>query len=181
MGPLTFNSQSYPQLKQTRSFSLLPPSSSPAYSLSQNLKPKLMPSHGWLTLTWDMPPTQPPMDLDTMDTLLDTLELTSSEREKLTPKPSHGLPMLTTYMLDTHTLPPMVPTLTHPSTTLPTLPQSPSMLELTSSAREKLKPTPGTDIPDTLPHTPPMVDMLLTVHTPTDVYMVLTDTDGKLP
>merc|ERR1712213_101165 len=53
MGPLTFNSQSYPQLKQTRSFSLLPPSSSPAYSLSQNLKPKLMPSHGWLTLTWD--------------------------------------------------------------------------------------------------------------------------------
>merc|ERR1712213_17507 len=96
MGPLTFNSQSYPQLKQTRSFSLLPPSSSPAYSLSQNLKPKLMPSHGWLTLTWDMPdghtpldmlPTQPPMDLDTTDTLLDTLELTSSEREKLTPKP----------------------------------------------------------------------------------------------
>merc|ERR1711963_307010 len=60
---------------------------------------KAMPSHGWLTLTWDMPdghtpldmlPTQPPMDLDTTDTLLDTLELTSSEREKLTPKPSHG-------------------------------------------------------------------------------------------
>merc|ERR1711963_680334 len=38
----------------------------------------------------DMLPTQPPMDLDTTDTLLDTLELTSSEREKLTPKPSHG-------------------------------------------------------------------------------------------
>merc|ERR1712213_254984 len=129
----------------------------------------------------DMLPTQPPMDLDTTDTLLDTLELTSSEREKLTPKPSHGRLMLTTDMLDTHTLPPMVPTLTHPSTTLPTLAQSPPMLELTSSAREKLKPTPGTDIPDTLPHTPPMVDMLLTVHTPTDVYMVLTDTDGKLP
>merc|ERR1711963_1240552 len=86
MGPLTFNSQSYPQLKQTWSFSLLPPSSSPAYSLSQNLKPKLMPSHGWLTLTWDMPdghtpldmlPTQPPMDLDTTDTLLDPLEGTT--------------------------------------------------------------------------------------------------------
>merc|ERR1712213_284355 len=97
MGPLTFNSQSYPQLKQTRSFSLLPPSSSPAYSLSQNLKPRLMPSHGWLTLTTDM--------------------------------------------LDTHTLPPMVLMLTHPlSTPMPLMPpQSPPMLELTTSAREKLK------------------------------------------
>merc|ERR1712154_135551 len=54
MGPLTFNSQLYPHLKQTWSFSLLPPSSSPAYALSQNLKPRLMPSHGWLTPTTDM-------------------------------------------------------------------------------------------------------------------------------
>merc|ERR1711963_446094 len=161
MGTIDFQQPIVSTTKTNMKLSLLPPSSSPAYSLSQNLKPKLMPSHGWLTLTWDMPdghtpldmlPTQPPMDLDTTDTLLDTLELTSSEREKLTPKPSHGPPMLTTDMLDTHTLPPMVPTLTHPSTTLPTL-----------------------------AHTPPMVDMLLTVHTPTDVYMVLTDTDGKLP
>merc|ERR1711963_78806 len=165
MGTIDFQQPIVSTTKTNMKLSLLPPSSSPAYSLSQNLKPKLMPSHGWLTLTWDMPdchtpldmlPTQPPMDLDTTDTLLDTLELTSSEREKLTPKPSHGWPMLTPDMLDTHTPPPMVPTLTHPSTTLPTLAQSPPMLELTSSAREKLKPTPGTDIPDTLPHTPPM-------------------------
>merc|ERR1712244_9850 len=83
MGPLTFNSQLYPHLKQTWSFSLLPPSSSPAYALSQNLKPRLMPSHGWLTLTTDMLDIHMLLDmlpthtlvyteLDTTVTLLDT-------------------------------------------------------------------------------------------------------------
>merc|ERR1711963_919798 len=132
---------------------------SPAYSLSQNLKPKLMPSHGRLTLTSDM------LDTHTPPPMVPTLTHPSTTL----PTPPQSPPTL------------LVPMLTHPSTALPTLAQSPPMLELTSSAREKLKPTPGTDIPDTLPHTPPMVDMLLTVHTPTDVYMVLTDTDGKLP
>merc|ERR1711963_1105594 len=51
------------------------------------------------------------------------------------------LTLLTTDMLDTHTLPPMVLMLTHPlSTPMPLMPpQSPPMLELTSSAREKPK------------------------------------------
>merc|ERR1712154_575116 len=158
MGPLTFNSQLYPHLKQTWSFSLLPPSSSPAYALSQNLKPRLMPSHGWLTPTTDMldihmlldmlpthtlvytelTHTLPPMVLMLVPMLLPQLSmepdmpltpphtppmvlLTSSAREKLklTLKPSHGWPTLTTDTLDTHTLPPMVPMLTHLSTDMP--------------------------------------------------------------
>merc|ERR1712209_179728 len=107
-------------------------------------KPRLMPSHGWLTLTADM--------------------------------------------LDTHTLPPMVLMLTHPlSTPMPLMPpQSPPMLELTSLAREKLKPNqnPGMELTDTpvhtdTPPTEPTEDTLLTVHTPTDVYMEDTDTDGE--
>merc|ERR1712154_554406 len=126
MGPLTFNSQLYPHLKQTWSFSLLPPSLSPAYALSQNLKPRLMPSHGWLTPTTDMLDIHMLLDmllthtlvyteLDTTVTLLDT---TTWERDQLTPNlmPSHGWPTPTTDMLDTHTLPPMVPMLTHLST-----------------------------------------------------------------
>merc|ERR1712154_240767 len=168
MGPLTFNSQLYPHLKQTWSFSLLPPSSSPAYALSQNLKPRLMPSHGWLTPTTDMLDIHMLLDmllthtlvyteLDTTVTLLDTTTwerdplapphtppmvlLTSSAREKLklTLKPSHGWPTPTTDMLDTHTLPPMVPMLTHLSTEPFTLPQlTPPMVLLTSSARDLL-------------------------------------------
>merc|ERR1711917_162844 len=90
-------------------------------------------------------------------------------------------------MLDTHTLPPMVPMLTHLSTPMPLMPpQSPPMLELTTLAREKLKPNqnPGMELPDSPAHTdtPPTEDTddtLLTVHTPTDVYMEDTDTDGE--
>merc|ERR1712244_63888 len=189
MGPLTFNSQLYPHLKQTWSFSLLPPSSSPAYALSQNLKPRLMPSHGWLTLTTDMLDIHMLLDmlpthtlvyteLDTTVTLLDT---DTWERDPLTPKPSHGWPTPTTDMLDTHTLPPMVPMLTHLSTEPLTLPQlTPPMVLLTSSARDLLTPNqnPGMELTDTLPHTPMVdtdhTDTLLTVHTPTDVYMVPT-------
>merc|ERR1719242_2334527 len=55
-------------------------------------------------------------------------------------------------------------------------------MDLTSSAKDPLKPNqnPGMELTDTLPHTPPTVDTLLTVHTPTDVTdIVLTDTDGK--
>merc|ERR1712186_314417 len=65
-----------------------------------------------LSMVLDMPLT-PPMVL-----------LTSSAREKLklTPKPSHGWPTPTTDMLDTHTLPPMVPMLTHLSTDMPLMP-----------------------------------------------------------
>merc|ERR1712218_567720 len=94
----------------------------------------------------------------------------SSAREKLklTLKPSHGWPTLTTDTLDTHTLPPMVPMLTHLSTDMPLmLPQlTPPMVLLTSSARDLLTPNqnPGMELTDTL----------LTVHTPTDVYMVPT-------
>merc|ERR1712154_214869 len=142
MGPLTFNSQLYPHLKQTWSFSLLPPSSSPAYALSQNLKPRLMPSHGWLTPTTDMLDIHTLLDteLDTTVTLLDT---TTWERDPLTPNlmPSHGWPTPTTDMLDTHTLPPMVPMLTHLSTEPLMLPQlTPPMVLLTSSARDLLTP-----------------------------------------
>merc|ERR1712224_1087786 len=106
------------------------------------------------------PPHTPPMVL-----------LTSSAREKLklTLKLSHGWPTPTTDTLDTHTLPPMVPMLTHLSTE-----------PLTSSARDLLTPNqkPGMELTDTLPHTPMVdtdhTDTLLTVHTPTDVYMVPT-------
>merc|ERR1712226_1323366 len=120
MGPLTFDSQSHPQLKQTRSFSLLPPFSSPAYSLSQNLKPKPMPG---MVLT-DMEdihmlvPMVPMLVLMVLDTTVmlpqlpptlmlpmlpqspPTPELTSSARDLLTPmlKPSHGWPTPTTDM-----------------------------------------------------------------------------------
>merc|ERR1711941_164557 len=95
----------------------------------------------------------------------------SSAREKLklTLKPSHGWHTPTTDMLDTHTLPPMVPMLTHLSTE-----------PLTSSARDLLTPNqnPTMELTDTLPHTPMVdtdhTDTLLTVHTPTDVYMVPT-------
>merc|ERR1711992_297058 len=106
-----------------------------------------------------MPPPMVPM----LPQSPPTLELTSSARDLLTPmlKPSHGWPTPTTDMLDTHTPPPM---------------------ELTSSARDPLIPNqnPGMELTDTLPHTPPMVDTLPTVHTPTDVVsMAGTDTDGK--
>merc|ERR1712079_378504 len=126
------------------------------------LVPMLLPQ---LSMEPDMPltpPHTPPMVL-----------LTSSAREKLklTLKPSHGWPTLTTDTLDTHTLPPMVPMLTH---------LTPPMVLLTSSARDLLTPNqnPGMELTDTLPHTPMVdtdhTDTLLTVHTPTDVYMVPT-------
>merc|ERR1712217_762046 len=143
MGTIDFQQPIVSTSKQSWSFSLLPPSSSPAYALSQNLKPRLMPSHGGLTPTTDMldihmlldmlpTHTLPPMVLMLVPMLLPQLSmvldmlfslphtppmvlLTSSAREKLklTPKPSHGWPTPTTDMLDTHTLPPMVPMLTH--------------------------------------------------------------------
>ena len=126
------------------------------------------------TLMLPMLPQSPPM-----------LELTSLARDLLTPmlKLSHGWPILTTDMLDTHMPPPMVPMLPQspPTLMLLTLPHTPPM-ELTSSAKDPLKPNqnPGMELTDTLPHTPPTVDTLLTVHTPTDVTdIVLTDTDGK--
>merc|ERR1712158_315749 len=168
------------------------PSSSPAYALSQNLKPRLMPSHGWLTPTTDMLDIHMLLDmlpthtlvyteLDTTVTLLDT---DTWERDPLTPNlmPSHGWPTPTTDMLDTHTLPPMVPMLTHLSTDTPLMPLqlTPPMVLLTSSARDLLTPNqnPGMELTDTLPHTPMVdtdhTDTLLTVHTPTDVYMVPT-------
>merc|ERR1712001_644749 len=113
------------------------------------------------------------------------LELTSLARDLLTPmlKLSHGWPILTTDMLDTHMPPPMVPMLPQspPTLMLLTLPHTPPM-ELTSSAKDPLKPNqnPGMELTDTLPHTPPMVDTLPTVHTPTDVTpMADTDTDGN--
>merc|ERR550539_2015061 len=83
------------------------------------------------TLMLPMLPQSPPM-----------LELTSLARDLLTPmlKLSHGWPILTTDMLDTHMPPPMVPM---------------------------------------LPQSPPTLDTLLTVHTPTDVESMDTDTDGK--
>merc|ERR1719402_2148863 len=118
------------------------------------------------------PPHTPPMVL-----------LTSSAREKLklTLKPSHGWPTPTTDTLDTHTLPPMVPMLTHLSTEpLMPLQLTPPMVLLTSSARDLLTPNqnPGMELTDTLPHTPMVdtdhTDTLLTVHTPTVVYMVPT-------
>merc|ERR1712186_257383 len=125
-----------------------------------------------LSMVLDMPLT-PPMVL-----------LTSSAREKLklTLKPSHGWPTPTTDMLDTHTLPPMVPMLTHLSTDTPLMPPqlTPPMELLTSSARDllTLNQNPGMELTDTLPHTPMVdtdhTDTLLTVHTPTDVYMVPT-------
>merc|ERR1712226_561096 len=115
------------------------------------------------TLMLPMLPQSPPM-----------LELTSLARDLLTPmlKLSHGWPILTTDMLDTHMPPPMVPMLPQspPTLMLLTLPHTPPM-ELTSSAKDPLKPNqnPGMELTDTLPHTPP-----------TDVTdIVLTDTDGK--
>merc|ERR1719158_2319692 len=98
--------------------------------------------------------------------------LTSSAREKLklTLKPSHGWPTPTTDMLDTHlSTEPLMP-----------LQLTPPMVLLTSSARDLLTPNqkPGMELTDTLPHTPMVdtdhTDTLLTVHTPTDVYMVPT-------
>merc|ERR1712226_1729069 len=139
MGPLTFDSQSHPQLKQTRSFSLLPPFSSPAYSLSQNLKPKPMP--GMVLTDMEDMPMLVLMVLDTTVMLLDTV---TWERDLLTPtlKPSHGWPTPTTDTLDTHTLPPMVPMLPQlpPTLMLLILPHTPPMEELTSSARDPLIP-----------------------------------------
>merc|ERR1712154_516470 len=126
MGPLTFNSQLYPHLKQTWSFSLLPPSSSPAYALSQNLKPRLMPSHGWLTPTTDM------LDIHMLLDMLDT----------------HTLPPMVLMLVPMPQLS-MVPDmpLTPPHTT--------PMVLLTSSARDLLTPNqkPGMELTDTLPHT----------------------------
>merc|ERR1719361_3091037 len=85
------------------------------------------------TLMLPMLPQSPPM-----------LELTSLARDLLTPmlKLSHGWPILTTDMLDTHMPPPMVPILPH----------TPPM-ELTSSAKDPLKPNqnPGMELTDTLP------------------------------
>merc|ERR1712061_683722 len=136
------------------------------------LVPMLLPQ---LSMEPDMPltpPHTPPMVL-----------LTSSAREKLklTLKPSHGWPTPTTDTLDTHTLPPMVPMLTHLSTEPLMPPQlTPPMVLLTSSARDLLTPNqnPGMELMDSLPHTPMVdtdhTDTLLTVHTPTDVYMVPT-------
>merc|ERR1712218_643148 len=144
--------------------------------LDTHMPPPMVPMLPQLppTLMLPMLPQSPP-----------TPELTSSARDLLTPmlKPSHGWPTLTTDMLDTHTLPPMVPMLPQspPTLMLLILPHTPPM-ELTSSARDPLipNPNPGMELTDTLPHTPPMVDTLPTVHTPTDVtLMVDTDTDGK--
>merc|ERR1712064_50283 len=91
--------------------------------------------------------------------------------------------MLTT---DTHTLPPMVlmlvpmPQLSMVPDMPLTPPHTPPTVPLTSSARDMLTPNqnPGMELTDTLPHTPMVdtdhTDTLLTVHTPTDVYMVPT-------
>merc|ERR1711878_24344 len=167
---------------------VLPPFSSPAYSLSQNLKPKPMPG---MVLT-DMEdihmlvPMVPMLVLMVLDTTVMLLDTVTWERDLLTPmlKPSHGWPTPTTDMLDTHTLPPMVPMLPQlpPTLMLLILPHTPPMEELTSSARDLLTPNqnPGMELTDTLPHTPPTVDTLPTVHTPTDVTpMADTDTDGN--
>merc|ERR1712027_205881 len=166
MGTIDFQQPIVSTSKTNMKLSLLPPSSSPAYALSQNLKPRLMPSHGWLTPTTDMLDIHMLLDmlpthtlvyteLDITVTLLDT---DTWERDPLTPNlmPSHGWPTPTTDMLDTHTLPPMVPMLTHLSTPMPLMPpQSPPMLELTTLAREKLKPNqnPGMELTDTPAHT----------------------------
>merc|ERR1712154_199710 len=103
MGTIDFQQPIVSTSKTNMKLFLIAPSLSPAYSLSQNLKPRLMPSHGWLTLTWDMldthtpldtppmvPTHMPPMDLDTPDT--PDMELTSSERDPLKPNlmPNHG-------------------------------------------------------------------------------------------
>merc|ERR1711993_92244 len=159
---------------------------SPAYSLSQNLKPKPMPG---MVLT-DMEdihmlvPMVPMLVLMVLDTTVMLLDTVTWERDLLTPmlKPSHGWPTPTTDMLDTHTLPPMVPMLTHLSTDMPLMPPqlTPPMVLLSSSARDLLTPNqnPIMELTDTLPHTPMVdtdhTDTLLTVHTPTDVYMVPT-------
>merc|ERR1712226_713311 len=131
-------------------------------------------------------PVAPTLMLPMLPQSLPTPELTSSARDLLTPmlKPSHGWPTLTTDMLDTHTLPPMVPMLPQlpPTLMLLILPHTPPMEELTSSERDPLIPdqNPGMELTDTLPHTPHMVDTLPTVHTPTDVTpMADTDTDGN--
>merc|ERR1712217_184503 len=100
MGTIDFQQPIVSTSKQSWSFSLLPPSSSPAYALSQNLKPRLMPSHGWLTPTTDMLDIHMLLDmlpthtlvyteLDITVTLLDT---DTWERDPLTPNlmPSHG-------------------------------------------------------------------------------------------
>merc|ERR1711992_140158 len=82
--------------------------------------PMLKLSHGWPILTTDMLDTHmlpPPMVLTHMpvsmvlDTTVMLLEvIVTLERDLLTPTPmlklSHGWPILTTDMLDTHMLPP---------------------------------------------------------------------------
>merc|ERR1712027_105157 len=100
MGTIDFQQPIVSTSKTNMKLSLLPPSSSPAYALSQNLKPRLMPSHGWLTPTTDMLDIHMLLDmllthmlvyteLDTTVTLLDT---DTWERDPLTPNlmPSHG-------------------------------------------------------------------------------------------
>merc|ERR1712154_674602 len=182
MGTIDFQQPIVSTSKTNMKLFLIAPSLSPAYALSQNLKPRLMPSHGWLTPTTDM------LDIHTLvytelDTTVPLLDTPTWERDPLTPNlmPSHGWPTPTTDMLDTHTLPPMVPMLTHLSTEPLMLPQlTPPMVLLTSSARDLLTPNqkPGMELTDTLPHTPmgdtDHTDTLLIVHTPTDVYMVPT-------
>merc|ERR1712077_167282 len=91
------------------------------------LIPKLKLNHGWLMLTTDMldthtlPPmlmllthTPESMDSDTMVMLPDTVTTSARDLLMLIPKLklNHGWLMLTTDMLDTHTLPPMA-LLTH--------------------------------------------------------------------
>merc|ERR1712113_127320 len=91
------------------------------------LIPKLKLNHGWLMLTTDMPDTHmlPPMlmllthtpeSMDSYTTVMLPDTVTTSARDLLMLIPklklNHGWLMLTTDMLDTHTLPPMA-LLTH--------------------------------------------------------------------
>merc|ERR1712027_50686 len=152
MGTIDFQQPIVSTSKTNMKLSLLPPSSSPAYALSQNLKPRLMPSHGWLTPTTDM------LDIHMLLDMLLTHTLVYTELDTTVTLP------------DTHTLPPMVlmlvpmPQLSMVPVMPLTPPHTPPMVLLTSSARDLLTPNqkPGMELTDTLPHTP------------TDVYMVPT-------
>merc|ERR1711992_186468 len=159
---------------------------------------KLKLSHGWLTLTMVpmvpihplMPPmpmvlTHMPVSMEPVSMVLDTtvmlLDIVSLARDLLTPTPmlklSHGWPILTTDMLDTHMLPPPM-VLTHMLVSM-VLDTTVMLLEvIVILARDLLTPNQKlnhgwlmdtTDTTTTLePDTP---DMLL--HTLT------LDTDGK--
>merc|ERR1712154_121712 len=117
--------------------------------------------------------------LDTTVTLLVLLTLLARDLLTLMLKPNHGWPMLTTDMLDTHTL---MPELTDTHTELMVLDTTDMLLELTTLARDllmlKLSQKLG------------MVDMdILDTHTATDTLdthtvmpdtHTLTDTESRL-